>query len=118
MEKSCKTCKHNRNFCESPKGACVADFENWELEDYEKEHRPGNFLIEIPTDNVNHPKHYTSHPSGVECIDIVEHYDFCLGNALKYLWRAGIKSENPIEDLKKAKWYIERKLKKLEGEDK
>jgi len=69
-------------------------------------------------DAVNHPKHYTSHPSGVECIDIAEHYDFCLGNALKYLWRAGIKSENPIEDLKKAKWYIERKLKKLEAESK
>lgn len=59
-------------------------------------------------DNVNHPKHYTEHPSGVECIQITEHYNFCLGNAIKYLWRADLK--NGTEDLKKAVWYIQREI--------
>lgn len=48
------------------------------------------------SDTVNHPKHYNDHPSGVECIDIVEHYNFNLGNAIKYIWRAGLKSDNPM----------------------
>ena len=52
-------------------------------------------------DNINHPQHYTSHPSGVECIDIIEHYPFNIGNAIKYLWRAGRKGD-AIEDLEKA----------------
>lgn len=60
-------------------------------------------------DNVNHPSHYTSHPSGIECIQITEHMDFCIGNAIKYLWRAGGKNDE-VEDLKKAIWYIQRKI--------
>lgn len=71
-------------------------------------------------DNVNNPKHYTSHPSGVECIDITEHYNFNVGNAIKYLWRNGIKLEegmSPIEkqiqDLEKASWYCNREIKRL-----
>jgi hypothetical protein len=65
---------------------------------------------------VNHPTHYTSHPSGVECIQITEHFNFCIGNAIKYLWRAGLKGE-AIEDLKKARWYVDRELARLgEGE--
>lgn len=64
---------------------------------------------------INHPKHYTSHQSGVECIQITEHMNFCLGNAVKYIWRAGLKGE-PIEDLKKAKWYIEREINRLQLE--
>lgn len=60
-------------------------------------------------DKVNHPKHYTAHPSGVECIEITEHMGFNLGNAIKYIWRADLK-ENTIEDLQKAKWYIEREI--------
>ena len=63
-------------------------------------------------DPVNHPKHYTAHPSGVECIQITEHMGFCLGNAMKYLWRADLK--NGVEDLKKARWYIEREIAKRE----
>lgn len=59
--------------------------------------------------NVNHPKHYTDHPSGVECIQITEHMNFCLGNAIKYIWRADLKGKS-IEDLEKAKWYIEREI--------
>jgi len=69
------------------------------------------------SDNINKPKHYTSHPSGVECIQIAEHHDFLIGNAIKYLWRAGIKStDTEIQDLKKAIWYIERKIKLLQGD--
>ena len=62
----------------------------------------------MSNDNVNHPKHYTEHPSGVECIQITEHMNFCLGNAMKYLWRADLK--NGTEDLKKAVWYIQREI--------
>ena len=71
-------------------------------------------------DAVNHPKHYTSHPArcacgaGIECIQITEHMSFNLGNALKYIWRADLKGD-AIEDLKKARWYIERELEKREG---
>lgn len=60
-------------------------------------------------DRVNHPKHYTAHPSGVECITVVEHFNFNLGNAIKYIWRADNKSD-PVEDLKKAAWYINREI--------
>jgi hypothetical protein len=64
-------------------------------------------------DPVNSPRHYTSHPSGVECIDIVEHFDFCIGNAIKYAWRAGLKGD-ALEDLKKARWYMDRAISRLE----
>lgn len=76
-------------------------------------------------DKVNSPKHYTSHPSGIECIEIAKHYDFCIGNAIKYLWRAGLKKEEgysdknkEVEDLKKAIWYINEKIKSLNGSNK
>ena len=62
-------------------------------------------------DNVNNPKHYTDHPSGIECIQITEHMGFNLGNALKYLWRCDLKKDD-IEDLRKAAWYIEREISK------
>ena len=65
-------------------------------------------------DPVNNPKHYTAHPSGVECIQITEHMGFNLGNAVKYIWRADLKAD-AIEDLKKAKWYIERELQKRDA---
>ena len=63
-------------------------------------------------DPVNHPKHYTEHPSGVECIEITEHMNFCVGNAIKYLWRAGLKGEQ-VEDLRKARWYIDREIARI-----
>lgn len=66
-------------------------------------------------DPVNHPKHYTSHPSGVECITVTEHMNFNLGNAMKYIWRAGDKG-NLIEDLKKAQWYLTREIVRLESQ--
>jgi len=62
-------------------------------------------------DPVN-PPHYQSHPSGVECIEITEHLNFCLGNAIKYIWRAGLKGDS-LEDLKKAQWYIAREIARL-----
>jgi tRNA U34 2-thiouridine synthase MnmA/TrmU len=68
-------------------------------------------------DPVNHPKHYTGHPSGVECITITEHMGFNLGNAVKYVWRADLKND-AIEDLKKAVWYINREIGKRTGESK
>jgi len=63
------------------------------------------------SDNVNHPKHYNAHPSGVECIDVVEHMSFNIGNAIKYLWRCDHKNAS-IEDLKKAEWYVQREIQK------
>jgi hypothetical protein len=68
-------------------------------------------LLEREKDNVNKPKHYTAHPSGVECIQITEHMGFNLGNAIKYLWRADHK-DNAIQDLRKAAWYIDREINK------
>lgn len=70
--------------------------------------------IQLPIDcNVDHPKHYNSHPSGIECITIARHHNFNIGNAIKYLWRAGLKHEQgmedkdkQIEDLQKAIFYI------------
>jgi hypothetical protein len=68
-----------------------------------------NKQVSVSNDPVNHPKHYTSHPSGVECITITQHMGFCLGNAVKYIWRADLKND-AVEDLKKAKWYIEKEI--------
>lgn len=74
-------------------------------------------------DNVNHPSHYTSHPSGVECIEIARYYPFSIGSAIKYLWRAGLKKdaklsdkEKEIEDLEKARWFINDRINELKNE--
>ena len=79
---------------------------------------------EQKTDNVNHPKHYTNDPSGVECIQIARHRCFNIGNAIKYLWRAGrkddaslTKKEKTIEDLQKAIFYIQDEIKLLQESD-
>jgi hypothetical protein len=63
------------------------------------------------TDAIN-PSHYQDHPSGIQCIQITEHMNFCLGNAIKYIWRAGLKN-NAIEDLEKARWYLDREIEKM-----
>lgn len=61
----------------------------------------------MKTDVVNHPPHYTAHPSGVECIEITERLGFCIGNAVKYIWRAELKDiQKTIEDLEKSLWYM------------
>jgi hypothetical protein len=63
-------------------------------------------------EKVDHPKHYNSHPSGIEAIVICEWMNFNVGNAMKYLWRADHK--NGIEDLRKSAWYIKREIERLE----
>lgn len=68
-------------------------------------------------DMVNHPAHYTSHPSGVECIEVVEHFPFNIGCAIKYLWRAGLKGDS-LEDLHKCLWYVRREIDRRTKEDK
>lgn len=69
------------------------------------------------SDNINHPQHYSwlKDKCGVEVIDITRHLDFDLGNAIKYILRAGRKKD-AVEDLKKAIWYLEDKIKILENE--
>lgn len=54
------------------------------------------------------PNHYRQHPSGVEAIQITEHFSFNLGNVIKYVWRADLK--NGLEDLEKARWYLDREI--------
>lgn len=68
-------------------------------------------------EKVNNPRHYNEHPSGVECIDIIEYMTFNSGTATKYLWRAGLKpGEETLEDLRKALWYVGREIKKVTKE--
>lgn len=79
------------------------------------------FPIQLQSDSkeANHgrrsqsPKHYNENPSGIECIQVVRHLGFNIGNAIKYCWRAGFKSRNAIEDLQKAIWYIEDEIVRL-----
>jgi len=71
------------------------------------------------TDSVNHPSHYVSDPSGVECIEITRHRNFNVGNAIKYLWRTGLKnSSSSTEDLRKALWYITDEIQRIENRGK
>jgi len=62
---------------------------------------------------VQHPEHYNMHPSGIECIDIIEHMNFNCGSAIKYIWRADHK-ENAVQDLKKARFLIDREIARRE----
>lgn len=80
--------------------------------------------MEQKVDNVNHPPHYTwlKDKCGIEVIDITRHMDFCLGNAIKYILRAGHKqdanltdNQKEIEDLKKAIFYINDRIAQIEG---
>jgi len=68
-------------------------------------------------DMVNHPPHYTQHPSGVECKDICKHFNWLRGNVIKYVWRAGLK-ENEIEDLEKAYFYLREEIAKIKEKNK
>ena len=65
-------------------------------------------------DPVNHPSHYTSHPSGVECIEVTRWMNSNLGNVMKYVWRAGKKGD-ALEDLRKARFYLQDEINRLEG---
>lgn len=69
----------------------------------------------IPHDPlVNHPSHYNTHPSGVECADIAEHHNFNLGNVIKYVWRTD--NKDGLRDLRKAQWYLNREIARLESQ--
>lgn len=77
----------------------------------------------FPIVDISHPNYYNSHPSGIECIDIARYFCFSIGNAIKYLWRAGLKKDmsltdkqKEIEDLKKAIWYINDRIVQLQKE--
>ena len=75
--------------------------------------------MEQKKDDINHPSHYTSHPSGVECVKIAEHYNFNVGSAFKYLWRCGLKGEETkIKDLQKAKKFINFEIERVENFEK
>lgn len=71
-------------------------------------------------DAVAHPPHYTSHPSGIECIEITKHHNFCVGNVIKYCWRAGLKGETEgagmLKDLRKARQYLDFEIARIEKE--
>ena len=67
-------------------------------------------------DLVNNPSHYTSHPSGVEAIEITRWMSYNLGNVIKYVWRADLK-ENNVQDLEKAQFYLNDEIKRLKGND-
>jgi hypothetical protein len=69
---------------------------------------------EAPAGDPINPSHYRSHPSGIECIEITRHMNFNVGNAIKYLWRYMDKGD-PIENLKKAQWYIDDEIRRLQG---
>jgi hypothetical protein len=68
---------------------------------------------EVQEPEVSHPPHYTSHPSGIECIQVTEEMNFNLGNAVKYIWRASLKGKQ-LQDLKKARWCVNREIARLQ----
>jgi len=67
--------------------------------------------------DITNPVHYRCNPSGVECIEVTQHLPFCIGSAMKYLWRCGLKrTESAEDDLNKAIWYIKKEIKRLNGD--
>jgi len=77
-----------------------------------------NPVFEMPSDNhdsVNHPAHYAQHPSGVECVTIAQEFPYNLGCSIKYIWRAGLKTDNAIQDLKKAVAYLQFEIKRRQN---
>ena len=76
-----------------------------------KAHIDASDPAKVATNAVDHPPHYNAHPSGVECIQITEHMNFNLGNAIKYVWRQ--EGKNGVEDLRKAVWYINREIARI-----
>jgi len=80
------------------------EFQRAEMDFYGKDSNP-----------VNHPNHYNDHPSGVECLDIVRHMNFNLGNVIKYVWRADLK-EDAVQDLEKALFYLKDEIEKRKND--
>jgi hypothetical protein len=77
-----------------------------------------SYDTEDKTDSVNHPNHYGGKDNPYEAIKVIEAWelDFSLGNAVKYICRAGRKSEDSLEDLRKAHWYLTRAIAKLNND--
>jgi iron-sulfur cluster repair protein YtfE (RIC family) len=71
-------------------------------------------------ESVNHPSHYGGKDNTYEAIKVIEAWDldFCLGNVVKYLSRAGKKSDKKVEDLEKALWYLSREIENLKKKNK
>lgn len=69
---------------------------------------------EAPDEDAINPSHYRRHPSGIECIEVTRHMNFNTGNAIKYIWRYLDKGD-PVENLKKAQWYLDDEIRRLEG---
>lgn len=81
-----------------------------------KPFNPDSLFVKPPLhDSPISPAHYQRHPSGVECITITEHFNFNRGNAIKYIWRADEKGST-LENLRKAQWYLNREIERLEKE--
>lgn len=93
-----------------PLSEAIKEWVDCKEDDNKEVKEVGKFFKQM-RDIVNKPPHYTAHPSGIECIQVTEHMGFNLGNAIKYIWRCDLK-QDAIEDLKKAKWYIEREIEK------
>ncbi len=70
--------------------------------------------VVAPAEDAINPAHYRKHPSGIECIEVTRHMNFNVGNAIKYIWRHMDKGD-PIENLKKAQWYLDDEIRRLEG---
>jgi Protein of unknwon function (DUF3310) len=69
-------------------------------------------------EQVDHPAHYNSHPAGIECIDVIEHMSFNVGQVIKYTWRAGLKpGADVITDLRKARWHLDREIARLNRDE-
>jgi hypothetical protein len=75
---------------------------------------PDEAVPETPAEDVINPSHYRKHPSGIECIEVTRHMNFNVGNAIKYLWRY-MDKDDPIDNLKKAQWYIDDEIRRLQG---
>lgn len=111
MEEEMPNCPH----CGSNKSVKVAEFPTKNDSHYCPCHPIILARYFKPKPDKINPSHYRSHPSGVECIQVTEHFGFCVGNAIKYLWRCGQKNgEAALDDLKKARWYVDREISRLE----
>ena len=114
-EISCQGCKHalgNNKYdviCKEINSETLECFKNENYSAWQPVEKTNN-------DSINHPSHYTSVVPGIECIDVVKHFNHCRGAAIKYIWRAGEKDKTKeIEDLKKAIKYIEFEIERIEG---
>ena len=119
----CQFCCYSSGKCFEKNKSCFDGIKMWLSAPCanEPENPPADKHVDLQKvsekvcDNVNHPSHYTS--GQIEVIDFIEdqHLGFHLGNAVKYISRAGRKNpDKTVEDLRKAVWYINRQIERLE----